>query len=602
MDVGAISLAEVDDVEAAAERSESESLITAAELERQRLRRPSATSATSTICAPSAQMRICVRARPTLEVERQRIGRRIPGATMSSCAQHDYEAVVVDDELQRIHVLSESRGLGGAARGGVAVRSFDAHTVFGSTASTADIFRAEIAPLVGCVEAGGMATVVAYGATGAGKTHTMQQLQELCSERLCAGSAAKLCVSFFELIGERASDLLAERTPLVLREDGAGGVHVTGLTESVARSMEEVRALLTAGNAARATRGTQSNASSSRSHAICMLRLVTDMGGDAGEGGDGGEGGEGGATAARGGGGSLRLVDLAGSERRTDAVGHEQVVLQETRAINASLAALKECIRARLHLRQRGRDVGGMSRHGSGERGTGGGSSSGGGGGHVGVGDVGGHVGKGSGVSGLEGGEDGRHVHLPNPRHVPYRRSKLTMLLRSCFVDAPAGCASERTCFLAHVGPMRSAGQHTLSTLGIVEEMVSPPRVAREFHENFNEVEKWPASKVVAWVEALNGGKHAHCSTAFNRLSGKQLSCEYIVDVIKWVEAAGGSETDGHAIYDAFRALLAEAKRAKRAAAHGRGGGRRPPLRMPMGEGEADVVVICAPSARSDGE
>lgn len=70
----------------------------------------------------------------------------------------------------------------------------------------------------------------------------------------------------------------------------------------------------------RATSATDANAVSSRSHAICALRIFQSDG-------------------------QLMLVDCAGTERKKDSMYHSKERQQEGAEINASLHALKECIR-----------------------------------------------------------------------------------------------------------------------------------------------------------------------------------------------------------------------------------------------------------------
>jgi len=70
----------------------------------------------------------------------------------------------------------------------------------------------------------------------------------------------------------------------------------------------------------RATSATDANSVSSRSHAICTIRLFHSDG-------------------------QLMLVDCAGTERRKDSMFHSKERQQEGAEINASLHALKECIR-----------------------------------------------------------------------------------------------------------------------------------------------------------------------------------------------------------------------------------------------------------------
>ena len=76
---------------------------------------PAAAEEARQVAPSSSQLCVCVRARPLLEEERPQLGQRIPGTTSSSYAQHDYEAIVADACQRRVHVLSETRGLGGAA-------------------------------------------------------------------------------------------------------------------------------------------------------------------------------------------------------------------------------------------------------------------------------------------------------------------------------------------------------------------------------------------------------------------------------------------------------------------------------------------------------
>lgn len=79
----------------------------------------------------------------------------------------------------------------------------------------------------------------------------------------------------------------------------------------------------------RRTEPTQKNDVSSRSHAICRVRieLTTDH------------------TVEDG---LLYLIDLAGSEAARDVATHGAERMKETREINASLSVLKDCIRAKV--------------------------------------------------------------------------------------------------------------------------------------------------------------------------------------------------------------------------------------------------------------
>ena len=104
--------------------------------------------------------------------------------------------------------------------------------------------------------------------------------------------------------------------------------------------------------------------------------------------------------------GKISLVDLAGSERGTDTRAHNSQRRAESADINTSLLALKECIRA-------------LDRN-SKENST----------------------------------KDSRE------RHVPYRGSKLTLILKDCFTSANA-----MTTMIATVSPGVSSVDHSLNTL-----------------------------------------------------------------------------------------------------------------------------------------
>ena len=93
--------------------------------------------------------------------------------------------------------------------------------------------------------------------------------------------------------------------------------------------------------------------------------------------------------------GKLTLVDLAGSERGSDTKSHDSKRRSESAEINTSLLSLKECIRA---LGQKG-------------------------------------------------------------AHVPYRGSKLTLILKDCFSP------DSKTTMIAMVSPGASSTDHSLNTL-----------------------------------------------------------------------------------------------------------------------------------------
>ena len=96
--------------------------------------------------------------------------------------------------------------------------------------------------------------------------------------------------------------------------------------------------------------------------------------------------------------------------------------------------------------------------------------------------------------------------------HVPYRRSKLTRVLRP-FLHG-ASDAQTAACVIAHLAPLRSAGKHSASTLEFVGSLCGVTRATIE-RDMFNSVERWSPAEVVAWVGALENGKYAHLACCF---------------------------------------------------------------------------------------
>lgn len=97
--------------------------------------------------------------------------------------------------------------------------------------------------------------------------------------------------------------------------------------------------------------------------------------------------------------GKLSLVDLAGSERGSDTKSHNSQRRTESAEINTSLLALKECIRA-------------------------------------------------------------LDMNKSGTKHVPYRGSKLTLILKDCFTSSQA-----KTTMIATVSPGASSADHSVNTL-----------------------------------------------------------------------------------------------------------------------------------------
>ncbi|KAL1406376.1 hypothetical protein Q8F55_008075 [Vanrija albida] len=209
--------------------------------------------------------------------------------------------------------------------------SYTVDRVFGPDSATEDIYTRLVRPLVPWAWSGGMSTLFAYGQTGSGKTYTVSALECLIAHTLFSGDldgARDVYISVIELAGKSAFDLLQARKPVSILEDSFGSTHFAGAADVRVQTGAELLAQIEAAAAFRRTEPTLKNATSSRSHAICKIRLANPALPQADE-------------------GVLYLVDLAGSEAARDKSAHTAERMKEARDINTSLSVLKDCIRGR---------------------------------------------------------------------------------------------------------------------------------------------------------------------------------------------------------------------------------------------------------------
>ncbi|KAK9701870.1 hypothetical protein K7432_011519 [Basidiobolus ranarum] len=138
--------------------------------------------------------------------------------------------------------------------------------------------------------------------------------------------------------------------------------------------------------------------------------------------------------------GKFFLVDLAGSERHDDSKFHGSDRLKETKAINKSLMTLKECIRARCLLETHQQYI-----------------------------------------------------------HVPYRTSKLTLLLKDAFELATSRQC--RTVVIANVSPSNTDIEHSLNTLRYTAPIRVTPQSTKP-EPNPNNPATWTHEKMVQWIKS----------------------------------------------------------------------------------------------------
>jgi hypothetical protein len=226
--------------------------------------------------------------------------------------------------------------------------------VFGERSTQSEVYTNTTEPFLRKLINGENVTVFAYGATGAGKTHTMfgNTRTDTAADHADAGiipnslrdlfrlisatskqKAENITVSFgyVEVYNEQVYDLLDPTVKLLqVREDQEKGIVVAaGMNEMPIESYEEALELIAIGTKRRKTEATLANQVSSRSHAIIQIQLrkVTKVGNHKEL-----------VVSSK-----LSLIDLAGSERAS-ATNNRGIRLQEGAHINKSLLALANCI------------------------------------------------------------------------------------------------------------------------------------------------------------------------------------------------------------------------------------------------------------------
>jgi len=222
------------------------------------------------------------------------------------------------------------------------VTPFIAHTtfpfdgVFDAEASNEEVYRVVGRPLLENALEGNLATLFVFGQTGSGKTYTMRAIEQMVSTDLFeqGDEGAEVTITYFELAGRKALDLLTEqKAEIRLREEEDGCFRPHDCETASARSAEELLHVMGEAAARRATDATTVNSVSSRSHSVCRIRIPPERFGR--------------RAGSCGRPGCLLLVDCAGTERSRDTLYFKGQHAKESAEINSSLFALKDCIRFR---------------------------------------------------------------------------------------------------------------------------------------------------------------------------------------------------------------------------------------------------------------
>lgn len=213
-------------------------------------------------------------------------------------------------------------------------KSFTFRHILDTQATQEDVFETVAHPLLSDFLRGNDVLIFCYGCTNAGKTYTVngtpenpglleRSLSSIVPENIHKKNV-KLFVSFLEIYNEKIIDLLSDpksKTQLVISTGNDRDTEIRNLNELEVSSMNDIRNVVSQGNAARHRGVTDFNCESSRSHTIFRLRLQQKSQCS-----------------------YLSIVDLAGCERMSVSnITHES--LKESSNINKSMLALGKCIR-----------------------------------------------------------------------------------------------------------------------------------------------------------------------------------------------------------------------------------------------------------------
>ena len=234
-------------------------------------------------------------------------------------------------------------------------KSFKFNSVIPENSTNSETFKECIKPHLPNLLQGFNLSVLCYGVTGSGKTHTMfgeegdRGIVFECAEWILStkdslgrGSGPnrvhkmQIEASIYEIYNENVRDLsFPQPINLTVCEDSKKDVWIKDLFKMNITSVEELRFFLETGNSRRVKASTNNNIHSSRSHAIVELNVNTLMLIDGKP--------DHHVMASK-----LMMVDLAGSERLSpgEESQADQLLLRKNEGskINKSLLSLTNCI------------------------------------------------------------------------------------------------------------------------------------------------------------------------------------------------------------------------------------------------------------------
>ena len=407
--------------------------------------------------------------------------------------------------------------------------------VFGPDVQGEEIMKKVGMPLVTKALNGQVGVVFAYGQTGSGKTHTMNNLlSSVVPQLFASGNGVTISFSYLEILGQKVTDCLFNNgaasdatgsapppppadgvdedgepiTPLAT-DDTAGtadgnvriGEMLNGEVKMLGLSdtiCSSAAELQEQMTVAQARRSTAATERNATSSRSHGIAILRVSTTTTAGGGVV----EGAPTPAPG---VLYVIDLAGSERLADSKNHSDERMEETKAINLSLMSLKECIRART----------------------------------------------------VAGAGDGR-----SDVFVPYRRSKLTLLMKDVF---DIGCARLcSTVVLAHVSPLVRDVKHSTNTLNYAAPLrVATRNPSRSYEKDERDPALWTHKQCAEWITSIAPSVNPEWLMNSSD-TGIQLCRTPEQTFFSRVGSNGGSAEDAKAIYSKLWTLICDAKTRRR--------------------------------------
>jgi len=251
----------------------------------------------------------------------------------------------------QVQVQRDARHANGKKDAGEETWNFKFDQVLDTNCSQQNVFETCMSDIVTGALTGVNGTLLAYGQTGAGKTHTITGKPREAAERgLCFRTVKHMFneidssdsnfivrMSYLEIYKEQLFDLLCGDVKKVVPSvfyDEHGTTVLKDLSRRIVRSEEEAMSCIFEGETNRVIASHEMNYSSTRSHCILTfyiearhkkydesVGLLTEQ-----------------LTSSK-----INIVDLAGSERvlKTNSTG---VILEEAKSINKSLSFLEQVV------------------------------------------------------------------------------------------------------------------------------------------------------------------------------------------------------------------------------------------------------------------